>query len=101
MAQKHPGIAREGLHVAPLSLGVDRVEGEARLARAREARDHDKLVARDADVYVAQVVLARSADDDGFRCHGYLSVRSDSPRHAKGPAATCHEVSPSRWFLGT
>ena len=33
-------IGRQALDVAPLALGVDRVEGEARLARAGQAGDH-------------------------------------------------------------
>ena len=37
------GVARQRLHVAPLPLGVDGVEGQARLARAREPGDDDQL----------------------------------------------------------
>ncbi len=49
-------VGREGLHVAALSLGVDRVESQRRLARAREAGDHHQLAARDFEVDVLQVV---------------------------------------------
>ena len=50
------------LEVAPLRLGVERAEGERRLARPRDAREDDERVARDVDVDVLQVVLARAAD---------------------------------------
>ena len=66
LTQEHAGVRREGLHVAALALGIDGVKGQAGLARAREARNHDQLVAGDGNVDVAQVVLARAADDDGF-----------------------------------
>ena len=69
LAEELPRVAREALDVATLALGVDRVEGEARLARARQPRDHDELVAGDVDVHVGEVVLAGAADDYGVVCH--------------------------------
>ena len=70
LTQELPGIAGQALNVAALALGVDRVEGEARLARAGQARDDDELVTRNLDVDVAQIVLARAADNDGRIGHG-------------------------------
>ena len=65
------GVRRQRLDVPPLALGVDRVEGEARLARARQAREHDQPVARQLDVDVPEVVLAGPADaDDRLRTTG-------------------------------
>ena len=58
------GVGAERLDVAALALGVDRVEGEARLAGAGQAREDDELVARQLDVDVPEVVLASAADDD-------------------------------------
>src|SRR5690606_15644143 len=55
---------RQRLDVAALALGVDRVEGEARLARAGQAGDDHQRVAREGDVEVLEVVLARAGDDD-------------------------------------
>ena len=46
LAQELAGVRREALDVAALALGVDRVEGEAALARAGQAGDHDQPVAR-------------------------------------------------------
>src|SRR5262249_51695406 len=42
--------------------GIDRIEGERRLARAREPGEYDQLVARNLDVDILEVVLARAAD---------------------------------------
>ena len=58
------GVGRERLDVAPLSLGVERVEGERRLPGARHTRDDGEAPARDLDVDVLEVVLARTAHDD-------------------------------------
>ena len=58
------GIGRERLDIAPLPLGVDGVEGERGLARAREPGEHDQLVARNGEIDVLEVVLARAADHD-------------------------------------
>ena len=61
-------VRRQRLDVAALALGVDRVEGEARLARARQARDHDERVARQGERDVLEVVLAGAGDDDLIAC---------------------------------
>jgi hypothetical protein len=59
-----PRVGREGLDVAALALGVDRVEDQGRLSGPRHARDHDELPQRDVEVERAQVVLPRTADAD-------------------------------------
>ena len=56
------GVGRQRLDVAALALGVDGVEGERRLARARQPGEDDELVARQLEVDVAQVVLAGAPD---------------------------------------
>ena len=43
LSQELPGVGRQRLHVAPLALGVDRVEGERGLPGAGQAREHDQL----------------------------------------------------------
>ena len=45
-------VRRDRLEVAALRLGVQRAERERRLARPRDAREHDQRVARDVDVDV-------------------------------------------------
>ena len=68
------GVGRQALDVAALALGVERVEGERRLAGARDAgHDHERLL-RDRDRDVLEVVLARSGDDDAVGLHGLTSA---------------------------
>ncbi len=55
-AEELAGIGIEGLDVAPLPLGVDRIEGQGALAAAAEPGDHHQLVARYAHIDVLQVV---------------------------------------------
>lgn len=64
--QKLARVCRKALHVPPLPLGIDGVEGERGFARAGKTREHDERVARDLQVDVLQVVLARAADVDGL-----------------------------------
>ena len=64
LAQELARVGGQRLHVAPLALRVDRVEGKARLAGAREPGDHDQRVARQPEVEVLEVVLARARDDE-------------------------------------
>ncbi len=63
-------VRGEALDVAALSLGVDRVERERRLAGAGEAGDAHERVPRQPDVDVLEVVLARPVDDQLIGCHG-------------------------------
>ncbi len=74
LAQELPGIGGEGLHVAPLTLGVDGVEGERGLPGAREAREHDELVPRELQRDVLQVVLTSTVDDQLVGAHTGPSV---------------------------
>ena len=64
LPQELAGIGRQRLDVAPLALGVDGVEGQARLARARQPRDHDEGVAGQGERDVLEVVLAGTRDAD-------------------------------------
>ena len=59
-----PRIGRQRLDVAPLPLGVDRVEGERRLARPADAGHDDQRRGGQGEVDVLEVVCARAADDD-------------------------------------
>ena len=62
-------VGAERLDVAALALGVQRVEDQARLARAARPGDDRHLAGADVEVEVLQVVLARTADADDSR-HG-------------------------------
>ena len=63
LAEELPGVRRQRLDVAALPLGEDRVEGQARLARAGEPGEHDQGVPGQVEADVTQVVLARATDD--------------------------------------
>ncbi len=63
-------VGRERLDVAALALGVDRVEGKARLAGAGEPGDADERVPREPDRDVLEVVLPGAVDDQLVGCHG-------------------------------
>ena len=57
-------IGAEALDVAALALGIDGVEGERGFARTGEAGDHGQRLARDVDVDILEIVLARAADGE-------------------------------------
>ena len=61
------GVGGERLYITPLTLRVDRVEGEGGLAGSAEAGDDHQPIARDRDGDVLEVVLARSNDGDAVR----------------------------------
>ena len=69
LAQKLPRVAGKRFHVAPLPLRVQRVERQARLAGAADARQDDKLIARYLDGDVLEVVLPRTTNDDLLWSH--------------------------------
>ena len=114
LAEELAGVGAQALDVAPLALRVDRVEGEAGLARARQAGDDDQPVARERDVDVLEVVLARSANDELVLGHvGSLAdsegieqmfltpsspARPDGSGRIPGVARSCHVLA--RWTLG-
>jgi hypothetical protein len=60
-------VGRQRLDVAALPLGVERVEGERGLARARQPGDHHQFFARQLKVDVLEVVRACAADADLFQ----------------------------------
>ncbi len=64
LVEELPRVRGQRLHVAALALREEGVEGERGLAGAGNAGDHHQPVARDGDVDVGQVVLARAADQD-------------------------------------
>ncbi len=59
-----PRVGRDGFEIASLGFGVQRAERERRFAGARHAGEHDERVARNIDVDVFQIVLARATDAD-------------------------------------
>jgi hypothetical protein len=63
LVEKLSGIRRQRLHVATLTLRVDRVEGERRFARTAGAGDDDETISRQLEMQILQVVLLRASDD--------------------------------------
>ena len=62
--QELPRVGAQALDVAALALGVDRVEGKARLPGAREPGDADERVPGEPDGDVLEVVLPGAVDDE-------------------------------------
>ena len=61
LLEKLARVGRQRLDVAALPFGVNRVEGERRLARARQPGDDRELVPRNIDVDIAKVMNAGAA----------------------------------------
>ncbi len=99
LPEELPGVGRQRLDVAALALGVDRVERQRRLPRAREPREDDQLVAGQLDADVLQVVLARPAttseSDTGIR----LAASRNCERMFARSARRVHDetAAPRRW----
>ena len=64
LAEELAGVRGQRLDVAALALGVDRVEGQRRLAGAGEAGEDDEAVAGQVERDVLEVVLAGSPNDE-------------------------------------
>ncbi len=74
LAQELARVGGQGLDVAALAFGVDRVERQRRLPGARQARDHDQRIPRNGHGDVPEVVLTGTRDDD-LVGGGHNSVR--------------------------
>ncbi|MBV8558194.1 MAG: MGMT family protein [Planctomycetaceae bacterium] len=88
LAEELAGVAREALDVAPLPLGIECVEGQRALPRARDAGKTDQRAAREFERDVAEVVLAGASDHDVRRGHpwgilGELRILEPEPIRAK------------------
>ncbi len=67
-------IGRQRFDVAALALGIDGVEGERGFAGAGQAGEHHQLVARNFQVDVLEIVLARAANGYRAQCRSRRSV---------------------------
>ena len=65
--QELPRVGGQALHVAALAFGIQRVKGQARLARAAQSGDDHQLVARNIEVDILQVVGPGTADADALQ----------------------------------
>jgi hypothetical protein len=71
-------VSGEGFDVFALALGVNRVEGERRLARAAQTRNDNQFVAWDLEREVLEIMLTRAADLDKFFAHRLGFSKSDN-----------------------
>ena len=67
LAHELPGIRRKALDISPLPLGVERVEGERRLATAARAAADGELSAGNVGIDLLEVVEGGTADRDRRR----------------------------------
>jgi len=89
-----PRVGREGLDIAALTLGVQSVEHQRALARARDAGHDDQLAGRDVEVEVGEIVLARAANADRApRVGGHGLGIVGHRRARRGTAAPCEDVT--------
>src|SRR5262249_61697518 len=82
LLEELPRVSRQRFHVAALTFGVDRIEGQGRFAGAREPGDHHELIAWGLEIDVLEIVLAGASDDDPITGHGgslYGSPRASGP----------------------
>ena len=63
--QKLPCIGRKRLHITPLALRVEGVEGQAGFSGTTHPRDDRELVVGNRDVDVLEIVLFGSPNSDG------------------------------------
>jgi hypothetical protein len=64
LAQELTCVARQGLHIASLALGVQGVKSEGRLPRSADASKDDEGIAWQSEVYVPEVVFSSAANDN-------------------------------------
>ena len=80
LLEKLTRVGRQRLHIAALPFGIQRVEGQRRLARARQPGDDHQLVAGNIDVDFLEVVHARAAHRDPVVRHDLLrGFRTETP----------------------
>ena len=64
LSQELSCVGRQGLHISPLPLGIDRVKSQRRLARTRQPGQNYQLIARDLQRQVLEIVLIGAPDAD-------------------------------------
>ncbi len=85
-------VGAEGLDVAALAFGVQRVEDQARLARPAGPGDHRHLAGADVEVQVLQVVLAGTTDADQAGRHGTGGGRAGAEPDILGRPGGVHRL---------
>ena len=94
LAEELAGKGGEALDVPALTLGVERVERQARLPRPAHSGEADQPAAGDPDSDVAEVVLAGTADHDRGNLHG---KRPGGWRGKRQAGRHCSAPGPAGW----
>ncbi len=96
LVEKAPRVRRHRLQISPLRLGVDRTKGERGFSGTGHAREHHEGVARNANVDVPEVVLARASHPNEvvvlhhvFRLSRSIVHLAPPGRAAAAPGGTC------------
>jgi len=84
--EKLARIGRESLDIAALALGINGIEGERALAGAGKPGEDHQLVARQVEIDIFEVMLARAADGNRPR------VRSAAARAAAFSVGTVEQI---------
>ncbi len=71
--QELTGVGGQGLHVAPLSLGINRVECQRRLAGTRKTGQYDESIARQVEIDILQIVGPGTPDADILHVTDYYT----------------------------
>jgi hypothetical protein len=96
LPEELPRIGRQRLDVSPLTLGEDRVERQARLARAGQAGEHDHRLARQVEADIAEVVLACATDDQAV---GHASPwQTTEDKRRTGTPVRCQPTTLARGY---
>ncbi len=68
-----PGVRRQRFDIAPLTLGIDGVEGERGLAGTRKAGQYDQSISRQVEIDIFQVMGPGTPDADILHVTDYYT----------------------------
>ena len=88
LTEELPRIGAQGFDIATLTLGEDGIECQRRLARPGQAGEHDQCVPGKVEVDAAEVVLARSLDDQPV---SHPPMLCGGPRHRRRQYRDVHD----------
>ena len=69
LIQELTGVGRKTLDVAALPFGVESIESQGGFPRPAQAGNYDQFLARNLDLEILEIVLARTTDLDNLRRH--------------------------------
>ena len=75
LVEELPRIGGKRFDIFALAFGVNRIEGERRLARTAQTGDDHQFVARDLEREIFEIMLTRAANFDEFFAHAVKILR--------------------------